>query len=347
MRIRLSVRPIRSSLLSVFLFLAIFTSMRAQEPRDASPTELALILMRQGMELRYAGEMDSAIALYHRALAIDPENPNVLYELGLSYFHTGDWDESLKYCRRGVAYESELREQFYTIIGSCYDNQKKPEQAIEAYTKGIEISPRAPMLRYNLAVTYANMGKLSEAEQAIKDELLVNPDHASSHFLLTILYGARKERIPALMAAARFLVLEPEGPRSTNALRTMQAVLAEGIRKSSTHEEGKADVSILFDMSESKEGDFKGVELMLTMVTANNLNDSIPNTEFENLREVLDMTFGLLGEQGGSKKMGKGFAVEYYVPYYAELHAGGTSRRIPDHDPDESRRSGRNGMAEG
>lgn len=307
---------------SFLLFLFCASPLAAQETSMPSASDVALVLMREGMELRHSGKMESALKLYHQALEIDPENANVLYELCISYFQLGDYDNSIEYGERGAELDSELRSQFYSAIGSCYDNMGQPEKAVAMYKKGIATDPAAPMLRYNLALTLANKGDLAGAEKAIKDELLVNPEHASSHMLLSILYAERNERVPALLGTVRFLMLEPEGPRSEEALRRLKDLLTTGVKQPKKDANGRGDINILLDMGESTEGDFKGIDMMLGILTAGTLIDSVPTSEFRNMQKMLRMTLGLIGEKKKGES-GKGFAAEYYVPYFAAVHDSG------------------------
>lgn len=310
------------SFLSLLLSFSFAVPLAAQETSMPSASDVALVLMREGMELRHGGNMESALELYHQALEIDPENANVLYELCISYFQLGDYDKSIEYGERGLKRDSELRSQFYSAIGSCYDNMGESEKAVAMYEKGIAADPAAPMLRYNLALTLANKGDLAGAETAIKDELLVNPEHPSSHMLLAILYAARNERVPALLGTVRFLVLEPDGPRSDDALRRLKGLLTTGVKQPKKDANGRGDVNILLDMGKSTEGDFKGIDMMLGIMTAGTLIDSVPASEFRNMQKLLSMTLGMIGEKKKGES-GKGFAAEYYVPYFAAVHDSG------------------------
>lgn len=57
----------------------------------------------RGMAHSDAGENDKALANYLRAVALDPDRPNTLYNIGLIYKHRRDWPNSLEYNRRAFA----------------------------------------------------------------------------------------------------------------------------------------------------------------------------------------------------------------------------------------------------
>jgi len=60
-------------------------------------------LHRKAMQLDDAGDEDGALAHYIRALALDPNRPTTLYNIGLIHKYRRAWDESYRYNRR--AYE--------------------------------------------------------------------------------------------------------------------------------------------------------------------------------------------------------------------------------------------------
>lgn len=61
---------------------------------------LADELHEAGMKLSDAGDEASAIQEYLRALALDPDRPNTLYNLGLIYKYRREWQTSFEYNRR-------------------------------------------------------------------------------------------------------------------------------------------------------------------------------------------------------------------------------------------------------
>lgn len=306
--------------LRVGLFLLLLLSahaVTAQNSELPSATDVALLFMQNGMKERHQGNMEAALDLYYQALTIDPDNANVLYELCISYFQLGDYEKSLEFGEKGAAVDSELRGQFYAVMGNCYDNQGEEKKAITAYRKGIDVDPKAPMIRYNLALTYANMGKLAEAEVTIKDELLVNPEHPSSHTLLAALYAARGEHIPAVLATLRFLVLESDGPRAVEAVQRVEQLLLQGIVGPHGNRNRIGTIDSLFDGEKSNEGNFNTMALMVGPLVEEQLNDSSKYWKVQKLTSIM------LDVIANDANRGKGFATDYYVPYFAAIQNAG------------------------
>lgn len=80
---------------------------RAQDPAQAEPAEGASPveeLLRRGIQSREAGKDAEALALYRRAVAIEPENPRVLAHLGATYHALGRWVLAHEYLSRALRY---------------------------------------------------------------------------------------------------------------------------------------------------------------------------------------------------------------------------------------------------
>jgi tetratricopeptide (TPR) repeat protein len=57
-------------------------------------------LHEQGVKRRDAGDDEGALALYHRALELEPARANTLYNIGLIHKYRGAWRESLEFNKR-------------------------------------------------------------------------------------------------------------------------------------------------------------------------------------------------------------------------------------------------------
>jgi hypothetical protein len=60
-------------------------------------------LHTQGQARSDAGDDEAALALYHRALQLEPERPETLYNIGLIHKYRQAWADSLDYNRRALA----------------------------------------------------------------------------------------------------------------------------------------------------------------------------------------------------------------------------------------------------
>src|SRR5262249_3265668 len=155
-----------------------------------------------------------AIKKYEAVLAENPDDVLALYELAYSLTAKGDYQKALDVASRGAEYKSDRLQEFYMLVGTDLDMLGKPDEAIKAYKAGIKLVPPDPMLHFNLGITYARQKQSAEARKSLKTAVALKPDYASAHYALAVLFYDDGYRVPALLAAARFLTLEPDSKRA-------------------------------------------------------------------------------------------------------------------------------------
>lgn len=98
------------------------------EPAVTGLAREARLYRQQGYEAQQAGEMEDAIAKYHKAIFLDPAYATAYNDLGVSYEALGQL-----------------------------------ERARQAYTQCLEVNPRHPSAYANLAMLSERQGKFDEA----------------------------------------------------------------------------------------------------------------------------------------------------------------------------------------
>src|ERR1051325_8776116 len=220
-------------------------------------TERQDAVIREGLSLQNGGDFDGAIKKYEEVLAENPSNTPALYELSFAYSAKKDYKKSLEVAYRGAQYKSEELRHFYLIIGNDLDILGNAGEAIEVYRKGLKLFPDESLLHFNLALAYKNAGKPEDARKSAKAALAANPQHPASHLLLASLFHGGGYRVPALLAAARFLALESDTQRAGLALRILREPLSGG----ATQGKDSNTINIFVDMNSKKdEGDFSTME---------------------------------------------------------------------------------------
>jgi hypothetical protein len=95
----------------------------------------------RGVAHSEAGEKDKALAHYLRAVALDPQRPNTLYNIGLIYKYRRDWPNSLEYNRRSFALRSDNEATCWNlaIAATALGDWATARQAWAAC--GVEVEP--------------------------------------------------------------------------------------------------------------------------------------------------------------------------------------------------------------
>jgi tetratricopeptide (TPR) repeat protein len=286
-------------------------------------TEKQTATIREGVALHDRGDYDGAIRKYEEVLAENPSNVLALYEMSYSYAAKKDYNKSIELARRGAQYKSDQLTGFYVLLGNDYDLLGQTDRAIEVYKRGIKLFPNAGALHFNLGVAYKNAGRLDEAKKSFKTSLVLNPQHPGSNLLLAAVFYGTGYRVPALLAASRFLALEQKGERADAALKIMRDVLGGGATPGSKPNE----ITINLDLNAKKdEGDFGAVDLALGLsgavdMTEKDKDKGRPKTEAERIVSQMDMLITMLDE--GGKKKQTTFVFQYYVPYFLEMKRQG------------------------
>lgn len=120
-------------------------------------------------------ELKARITRLEGMLASDPNNPDLLIELGNAYF---DIDE--------------------------------PQKSIEYYEKSLLIRPDNPPVLVDCGIMYRTLGQADKAIEMIRRAIKVNPDFAQAYFNLGVILRMEKDdRVGAAEAWKKFLELEP------------------------------------------------------------------------------------------------------------------------------------------
>jgi tetratricopeptide (TPR) repeat protein len=286
-----------------------------QIPAVITPAHRALI--EQGIALHDKGNFDAAVASYAQVLATEPKAVEAMYELAFSHSSKKDCAKAMAIAREGARYRSELLPHFHMLLGNCLDDLGMRDEAIEVYKTAIKTTPGFALLHYNLGLTYVRTGKLDDARKALQQSLYLNPNHGSSHYLLSTVYDQLGYRIPATLALSRFLSIEPDGPRTTDALVRLESLLGSGISRSETSN----DISIIIPAKSKKdEGDFDAVAvaMSLSLAAGQVAGEKKDDGPFKRISANYAVMSELL-----ARTEGKGFAVHYYAPFFAELDKQG------------------------
>jgi tetratricopeptide (TPR) repeat protein len=308
--------------LLLLLLVSMASGQKLEPPKlDSTPlTPQQQQLMKEGVALHDSRDYDGAISRYQEVLKANPNNAEALYEMAYAYAMKKDYNKSLEYAYKASQYRGNLLPLVYTLIGNDLDETGNSKKAIEVYKTGIKQLPANFMLHFNLAVAYARQGQLDEARAEVKKSAALNPKHTSSHFLLSTIFFKGSYRMPALLAASRFLALEPNSGRSASALQIVQTVMQGGVSQGKS----PGEINIFVDTSPKKdEGDFSTVEMFIGLGKAASLTEKNKGkSEMQLMVERFNSLFAML-EESQSKADRSKFTWSYYVPYFLEMKRRG------------------------
>ncbi len=145
--------------------------------------ESAEVWALQGDCLVRRGDQVGALAAYHRALAIQPEYPEVQLQAAELYRLQGRYDRLLATIDRmqdsmGADDVRPVRGQVLRGIALRYLD--RPLEAQQCFVEASRAAPLSPDPHLNLAEMYLQQGNCVDARQALDQAMLLAPDSASA-----------------------------------------------------------------------------------------------------------------------------------------------------------------------
>lgn len=312
----------KKALFLLFISCTLFTANTyAQDPAAAEA------LVAEGIALHDRGDYQGAIKKYDKALAADKDNAFAMSEKALTLYALEKYKDCSALCKKTIELHpgDEALESVYITYGNSLDAQGKSEESIAVYDEGIKAFPQQYQFYFNKGITLTTMKELTLSLEAFEQGAMVNPKHASSQNVIARVNHDLGNRIPAIMAYARFLAIEPEGERAEGNLANMRELMIGNVTKT-----GKNAVTISVNAGSLSDtaadgsnnaNNFGMIELMLMMSSAVSLDKEHKNdTEVEAFKIQFEMLCSALAS---SKEKNSGFYWDYYTPYFIEMKEKG------------------------
>jgi tetratricopeptide (TPR) repeat protein len=117
------------------------------------------------------GNATGAIALYEKALALQPDNPeqmNLLLAIGTQWQKLGNFEQARNIYLRALAINNQLPELHYNL-GIVYNELGQLEQSAKSYQQAMMLDPDNADSRYGLAITLEKQQKYQDALEAYEN----------------------------------------------------------------------------------------------------------------------------------------------------------------------------------
>ena len=222
-----------------------------------------------------------------------------------NYFNVGKYDVVIQKSKILIKKNPEFI-GLYNIIGISFHRQKRYEEAINIFHKGLKVDPISLDLTLNLANTYKTLNNFKLAEEYYKKNLDLNPNH----FLSLLNYANLKNDLNMVEESISLYDQAIKVDSNNFSVHFNKAFLLQSIGnfKDSIYHGKKclelnnsftpAD-TLLSKMINYKENDWH-LKSMLEKVNNNNLNLTIPN--LYNLHFAISAAYEKLNEMSLSMK---------------------------------------------
>ncbi|MGL6339393.1 MAG: tetratricopeptide repeat protein [Waterburya sp.] len=125
--------------------------------------------------LKSKKQFREAYVAYAKAIEIDSNSPNVLYNMGLCLKAQKQFEQATKYFQQAIELEPESYD-YYHHFGDALFEQQYYTEAVAMYEKVIKLNPNFAWSYYNQGRAFLNQSMTEEAISAFRKALSVEPD---------------------------------------------------------------------------------------------------------------------------------------------------------------------------
>jgi len=156
----------------------------------------------RGLEFYADGDFRRANELFRKAMAFDPYNPSLLYNLAAGSYESGEYEDALRYYAfSSVALAKQYRDKRtaplidnalarnYNNTGAVYEKMGKDDEALDWYKKSAEKDPAFAQAYYNCGVIHWKKKDWAKVISSFEACLRADPQNAQARRYLEMLKG--------------------------------------------------------------------------------------------------------------------------------------------------------------
>jgi serine/threonine protein kinase len=146
-----------------------------------------------GFDLTKTGDWEGAIKLYRSAIEQDPNYGRAFSNLGYALNRLGRYDEAIRVLTDGikVTKDDNVLHRLYDTRGFARSNLKMFVEAIEDFSKALDLNDNNPRVYYHRAESAAQLGEVEQAYNDVFTTLGLDPDFIPALRLKDRLDGGR------------------------------------------------------------------------------------------------------------------------------------------------------------
>jgi tetratricopeptide (TPR) repeat protein len=131
--------------------------------------------MEQGQTYSHQQKLDEAMQEFEAAKSLRPGSADVREAEAMIELERGKWPLCEATAREGLALEPN-HSGLHVTLGLVYDHRAETAQAMEEYGTAIRLRPSNVFAHYNMAVSYARIGRKNDAIGEFEECLKYDPE---------------------------------------------------------------------------------------------------------------------------------------------------------------------------
>ncbi len=121
-----------------------------------------------------------SVVSYKNALKLQPNTPDLLFNLGIALNHLNRLDEAVLAYAQAIQAKPDFFEA-HGNLGTVLQAQGKLDEAIASYQAGLKINPQDARGYFNLGTVLRDKGLLAEAASAYQQAIKLFPNYTDAH----------------------------------------------------------------------------------------------------------------------------------------------------------------------
>jgi len=182
---------------------------KLNEPRNEN---LADNLVAQAKSMAFEGKYEQAIAIYDRAIQIQPDCYEAWYNRGNLLARLQDYESALTDYDKAIAIEPEKYQVWYSR-GSVLGKLQRDGEAIACYDRAISLEPGKYELWYDRGKALERLQRYAEALVSYGKATAIRPDDCQLWYDRGVLLSKSQRYEEAIACYDRVVALKPDYPQ--------------------------------------------------------------------------------------------------------------------------------------
>ncbi len=215
---------------------------------NRDPAELPMDDFTQlALQKAKQGDVEGALEAFSVAIAANPDGASVpYYYRGLVYIEQGQVMEAIDDFTKAIEIDSHFP-QAYAARGTAYLMTSRPAKAAEDFNKAIQLDPNNATTFVNRARAYMGLQMLEEAEQDLNRAIELDPSLLPAYFNRGVLYMLQQRTEDALADFNKCVEINANAPAPY--FNRAVAYIELGDKKAAA-----TDLAIYLTLSKDEEG---------------------------------------------------------------------------------------------
>ncbi|MCG2726750.1 MAG: SpoIID/LytB domain-containing protein [Elusimicrobia bacterium] len=183
-------------------------------------------LLNAGIVYKQLGKYENSIKIFRQALDINPDDSDILCELGWLKFHLAEYQDAAELFEKAIKNRPNHTRSLLGL-GSVYSHLNRKVDAINYLKKYKKLRPDFSGIDYIIAWDYVNFKMYEEAEQYLIEALRKDPSFIEARLPLAGIYARGHKFNEAWNQYYRVLDYAPKHPVASKMIKVLEGKLTK------------------------------------------------------------------------------------------------------------------------